>query len=292
MKVLIIGGNSFVGLRLSQTLDGRPGLDLHILNRSGEVPGVAAATIHKGNRNDLPASAIDRDWDVVFDFVCFDDRQARKAIDHFTGVGRYIVVSSVSVYDLGADLREADFDALSFDLSEPPRLENRAAAYQDGKRRMEAMFAQEAPFPVVPVRFPFILGPDDNTGRLEFHVARLAAGKPIFVPNREARISLIHAADGCDFLVWAKSQTFSGPINVASPDPISLDELLAVVARAVGRDPVLAAEPGEDNASPYAPPGDMAINTDRLAGLGHTLRPLAVWLPELVHEIAVNQQHR
>lgn len=40
MKILIIGGNRFVGLRLSMLLDKDKSCDLHILNRTGQAAHV------------------------------------------------------------------------------------------------------------------------------------------------------------------------------------------------------------------------------------------------------------
>lgn len=286
MKVLIIGGNGFVGRRLSQALSRDPAIELHVLNRSGKVEGAERVHLHTGNRNELPASGVPDDFDAIVDFVCFTDRQAEEAVDYFRKVGRYLLISSMSVYDGGAGLTEAAFDPHAFDLSTPALRSNPIEAYQDGKRRAEAVLAQRARFPSVLVRFPFILGPDDYTRRLAFHVERVASGKPIYLPEPEARISFVHAGDAAAFLAWALRSGFSGPANVASPDAISLRQLIALVETAVGRSAIRAEQPSNDSASPYGASEDYFVDTSHVTKAGFTVRPLADWLPQLIAETA------
>lgn len=286
MRVLIIGGNGFVGRRLSQALSREPGVELHVLNRSGKVDGVERAHLHTGNRNRLGASGVADDFDVVVDFVCFTDRQADEAADYFSKAGRYVLISSMSVYDGGAGLTEEAFDGTTFDLSAPPRRGNPIEAYQDGKRRAEAVLAQRDRFPSIAVRFPFILGPDDYTGRLAFHVDRVAKGRPVYIPNKAARISLIHAADAAAFLVWSIRSGFEGPANVASPDAISLGALVTEIEKVVGRSMIAAHDPSGDNASPYGAQVDVFMSTERVERAGFRARSLADWLPALIAETA------
>lgn len=285
MKVLIIGGNGFVGRRLSLALDAKPEIELHVLNRHGAVRGVRRTILHKGNRNDLPDSGLDRDWDAVVDFVAFDDRQADAAVAYFRGAKRYVFISSMSVYDLGGPLREEDFEPSSVDLTMPEQARDPASAYQEGKRRAEAAFAR-APFPAVMVRFPFLLGPDDYSRRLEFHIDRVKAGQPIAIPDATARISLIHAADACSFLELALSADFSGPINVASPDPITLGGLIALIEAEIGKLAVIGDGGGPESQSPYGPPGDFFMATGRARKVGFVARPVPDWLPGLIGEKA------
>jgi len=283
MKVLIIGGNSFVGKRLSHRLDADDGVDLTVLNRSGHVDGGRRARIVKGDRNTLSDTGLPRDWDAVFDFACFTQRHAEDALTYFVGARRYVFISSISVYDLGSNLREDDFDAAAYDLSTPETaLGDPISAYQEGKRRAEAVFVQRAPRTTVLVRFPFILGPDDPTHRLSFHIKRVAAGQHLFVANLEARVSVIHADDACQFLWDARDKDFVGALNVASQDPVRLRDLIAQVEAAVGRAAILTDSPEEGAISPYGPPVDFWVNVDRLRSLDLGCRPAERWLPELV----------
>jgi nucleoside-diphosphate-sugar epimerase len=282
MKCLVIGGNRFVGLRVVNLLDKVPGIDLHVLNRTGQVAHVKNAAIYKGDRNRLETTFLDTDWDVVIDFACFNQAEAENALGFFKNVGRYIFISTVSVYDRLGNVKEDLFQPEKLDLTLPPAA---PPNYQDGKRRAEAVFHQQNRFPVMSVRFPVMLGPDDYTHRLDFHIDRVKRSEPIFIPNMNAKISMIHAEDAANFIVWAMDKkSLTGPVNVASADPISLGGLMGQIELVTGIKPTLAKSEDGDNHSPYAPEKDWYMNTEKLRKAGLNPRPIADWLPGLIGE--------
>ncbi len=283
MKILVIGGNRFVGLRLCMALDRDPDVDLTVMNRTGQSPHLKRAAIYKGDRRNLALAGIDKSFDVVVDFACYNDVDAQSSIGHFDKIGRYIFISTASVYDAGADIKEAAFDPAGWDLTDQKSAPSAALSYQAGKRRAEALFTQQAPFDHVSVRFPVILGPDDYTRRLEFHVERIERNQTIFIPNLDARISMIHAEDACAFLLWSLTQKFKGPVNVASPGPIRLSELIREIETRVGQRALLVKQPTPQSESPYGPSVDCFLNCDLLAKHGFTsVRPISAWLGDLI----------
>lgn len=288
MKILIIGGNRFVGLRLSLLLDRQKGIDLHVLNRTGQVAHAKNAIVYKSSRADFHAAHLDRDWDVIIDFACFTAFEARQATSYFEKVGRYVFISTASVYDLGSDRLEEAFDPGSWKLQDEPTAAQKEHAYQFGKREAEAVFAQEAKFPVTMIRFPFIVGADDYTRRLEFHVDHVRESQPIYIPNLKARISMVDSEDAAKFLEWAIHQKFTGPINVASPQPIAMEELMAMIERKTGGKTVLAKKEEEGNHSPYGVDMDATMDVQRLISLGYKPKALKDWLPQLIETLAPN----
>jgi nucleoside-diphosphate-sugar epimerase len=277
MKCLIIGGNRFVGLRVAVALDARPSTELEIINRTGQAAHVKNAVIHKGDRKDLAAAHLERDWDVVIDFACFNQAEAEASVKFFGQVGSYIFISTLSVYERGANLTEDRFQAEKWDLAKPA-----TGDYQDGKRRAEAVFAQQNQLPVLAVRLPLILGPDDYTNRLDFHIDRVQRSEAIYIPNPAAKISMIHAQDAADFILWAIDRKLTGPLNVCSPDSISMNALMGQIELVTGIKPKLASAEHEDNHSPYAPAGDWWMNSERLVRAGFKVRPISDWLPGLI----------
>ncbi len=283
MKILVIGGNRFVGLRLCMALDRDPKVDLTVLNRTGQSPHLKRAAIYKGDRRNIALAGVDKEFDLVVDFACYNDVDAQSSIAHFSKIGRYIFISTASVYDAGAEMKETAFDPASWDLTNQKGAPSAKQSYQDGKRRAEALFTQQAPFDHVSVRFPVILGPDDYTRRLEFHVERIERNQTIFVPNLDARISMIHAEDASAFLLWSLAQKFKGPVNVASPQPIRVSELIREVETRVGQRALLVKQPTPQSESPYAPSVDCYLNCDLLHKLGFTaVRPIGSWLGDLI----------
>ena len=278
-KILIIGGNRFVGLRLSLLLEKLGSCEIHILNRTGQAPHCRTAIVHKGDRRYLNQTAVDHEYDAIFDFAGFNELDAKSAVQHFTKVGRYIFISTLSVYDLGAGLKESDFDPL---VPLPAGKPDPSLAYQDGKRRAEAVFHSQSVFPAVSVRFPVILGEDDYTDRLEFHVHRVELGEDIYLPNPTARISMVDSQDAAEFLLWCLDQDFTGPVNVASPEPIQIQELIAQIEKVTGESMVKGKEEDEAAASPYGPKSDYYLDVSRMIELGFKTRKIAAWLPRLI----------
>lgn len=285
MKLLVIGGNRFVGLRFCLAMDNQKDVDLHILNRTGQVAHVKNATIYKGDRTNLNSTHIDQEFDAIVDFANFKEQDSLSAINYFKKVGRYISISTVSVYGNGANMAEDKFNPQTWDLSQPELSSTHAGLlYQDGKRRSEAVLAQKASFPVSMIRLPFILGPDDYTQRLNFHIHRIEHNQPIFMPNPEARISLIHAQDAAQFLEWSLQQTFTGPLNVASPQPLRLQDMIKEIEKRTSKRALFVAQPTPQNTSPYGVNEDYFVDVSKCQALGFSVRPIAEWLPDLIEE--------
>lgn len=282
MKTLVIGGNRFVGLRLSRLLATDKACKLHVLNRSGKVDGARGAVVHKGSREDLPATGIDRDWDVVVDFSCYNSAHAKGAVRFFRKVGRYVHISTGSVYDAGRYQTEKGFVPETWVQHETPTEEEKKDPYKFGKRQAEAAFAQEAKFPVLLVRLPFIAGPDDYTRRFAFHVERIARGLPMYFPNLAARSSFADSEDAAAFLHWCLDKGLTGPVNVASPRDIALRDLVAEIAGRLGKKAKLVARATSENHSPYGIEETRTMDVGRLLASGFKTRPLEAWLPALI----------
>ena len=74
---------------------------------------------------------------------------------------------------------------------------------------------------MVAVRFPIILGQDDYTNRLKFHVEHVKDEKAMFIENPDFRYSFIDSGEAAVFLytIWNrfKAKTdFQGSINPGS----------------------------------------------------------------------------
>jgi nucleoside-diphosphate-sugar epimerase len=282
MKILIIGGNRFVGLRVSMALDKIPETELHILNRTGQTAHVKNAILHKGDRVSLMGSYLNRDWDIVLDFAGFTAEHARESIKFFKTVQRYIFISSASVYDNKSPRFELSFDPTTWKILSEPTAQDKVNPFQFGKRQAEAVFSQEAHFPVAQVRFPFILGLDDYTRRLDFHFERVRDRKPIYLPNPKAQISMIHSEDAAKFLLWTLKENYVGPVNIASPEGLGLMDLLNMIEAATGQQALLVKAENEDNHSPYGVDHDSVMDVKKVQALGYKPKSLMSWLPELI----------
>jgi nucleoside-diphosphate-sugar epimerase len=280
-RVLILGGTRYFGKRLSRRL-AEQGYKVSVLSRGNVDDGlghlVERLRADRTNSDELRTALQGRDFDLVYDQVCYNGAQATLASELFAGrVGLYVHTSTVSVYDARANKPESDFDPASFvyDPAEEVR------CYQHGKRQAEAVFLK-APFPSVFIRLPFVLGEDDPTGRLAFHVRRIAKGEGIYFPNLDAQVSMIHADDAARALHRAERLTHRGPLNVASAEPLRLRHLVGLIEAGARAKAVIEPAASGDNHSPYGESQDNFIDVSLAESLGLGCRRIKDWLPELV----------
>lgn len=287
MKTLIIGGNRFFGRKLAELLI-QGGHSVTLLNRGGLDDGlrlkVDRITCDRTDEEKMQQLLRDKTYDVVYDQVCFDAHQASAAMRIFKDkTPRYIFTSSMSVYPSGLNLSEFVFDPFNYQFETvatfPPD-------YAEAKRQAEARFFQEGKMEIAAVRFPIVMGEDDYTQRLKFHVDRIKKHLEIYFPNLEAKLSCINSDDAASALLKLGYSSFTGPVNIASPQPIQLSELVTLIERTTGEKAFLADAADDKNASPFGIPSDWSMDTSLAEQNNIVCAPVNSWLPKLVKVLA------
>lgn len=268
MKILIIGGTRFAGKScLLQAVEA--GHDVTVVSR-GRTP-LPSDRVQRHiicDRRDLHQhlSKDDR-WDAVIDNVCFEASEANHILDLLDGrCSRYVVTSSLSVYEMHAPCHEADFDPVMHQWTEEA---DKFTDYAEAKRQVEQVVAARATMPWAAVRFPFIVGPDDYSKRFDWHVDRIKQDAEIYVPDIDVRISMIHQDDAGRTLLRLAEGALDGPVNSGAP-PVTIREVLDAAAHIARAPYKLASDPTDENQSPYAPPEDWYPDSSRLASVGCT----------------------
>lgn len=287
-RVLVLGGTRFFGKKLVERLI-REGDDVTIVTRGNTAdPFSGAVTRLQADRTDAAALAKalgPRSFDVVYDNICYTPQEAEEALTLLEGrTGKYIVTSSLSVYPFGEErLAESDFDPYRYPLPQPfpPK-----GDYAEGKRLVEAVVFQRAPFPAAAVRLPIVLGHDDYTRRLHFHVEHVRDGQPIGIPNPGARMSFIRSDEAAAFLAWLGRSRLAGPVNACSAGEISPGEIVSLVSEAVGKPADIVSETDQAHMSPFGIPEPWFMDTAKAEAAGFSFEPLSGWLPDLIREIA------
>lgn len=284
MKTLVIGGNRFFGKRLVQLLlDAKH--DVTLLNRGNLDDGFGSRVSRiKMNRSEISKESreLNQKWDLIYDQVCYDAQDAKSACEVFGTAGKYIFTSTKSVYPSKGPLVESDFDPLTYQYKETV---NRTQDYGEAKRQAEAVFFKHVKAPLIAVRFPIVLGSDDYTARLKYHVESIAGGKPIHFPNINAKIAFIDSEDAAKFLFFLSTKDFTGPINCCSRDPVTLKSLVDQIEEETKQKAVLVSK-GEGADSPFGIENDWFMNTDRAKALGFECRPHSKWLPKLIEQLS------
>jgi nucleoside-diphosphate-sugar epimerase len=299
-NILVIGGTRFFGKLLVQRLL-MAGHKVTIATR-GYAPdpfGQRVERIRVDRRNGLAMRAAFRSacYDVVFDQMCYSPLDAAIAVSALGGkVGRYVMTSTVDVYRalLGQQDRpfaedDLDVQAQPVDLAYPwhdPTLA--AQCYVTGKLQAEAFLYRDGSLPVVTARLGHVLGgPGDFTGRLAHYVDLVRAGMPLRYSNEKAGASFMAPQEAADFLAWAGTQDFRGPVNAACDGALSAFGLYHRVADVLEARPETehVQEPVAGKLSPFDYPAPLALDTSRATGLGYRFGHSDEWLEDAIRQL-------
>ncbi|QCR33049.1 NAD-dependent epimerase/dehydratase family protein [Lysinibacillus sp. SGAir0095] len=287
-KILVFGGTRFFGKKLVETLVAE-GHEVTIATRGKTAHSFGDKVDHvivdRTNKRDLATTFKNSQWDIIYDNICFSPNDALAACEIFNGnTKKYVFTSTMSTYlDLGANLSEGDFDPYNYEIRNGSVTD---FSYGEGKRQAEAVFFQKAEFPVVAVRFPIVLGEDDYTRRLHFHIERVSEEKVISFLNMEARMSYILSDDAGRFLQFAGFSGVEGPFNATSTGTYSLKELMEMIEWNVGKKAKIALVGDEESRSPFAVPKDWYMSQAKSIQAGFTCQSIEAWLPDLVETLS------
>lgn len=286
-RVLLLGGTKFFGKKLVHLLLEK-GIEVTIATRGQETDEfgnqVKRLIIDRESKSSMEEAFLNQSWDVVYDQSCYSPQEALDTVNALEGkTNRYIFTSTMAVYDFGLNLIEEDFDPTDYKFDYKSRSEYPGYyGYQEAKRASEAVLFAQAELEVVAVRFPIVISKDDYTERLKFHVNKVLQGEPIGVPNDKERFSFILANEAAEFLFGIGDSTFTGPINPGSTGSISIEEILAKIESITGKLASVEQQLTKENASPYAMPGTLEINTEKAKNLGFHFSDLNETMDELI----------
>lgn len=287
-SALVLGGTRFFGKHLVETLL-KQGVDVTVATRGlTEDPfgdRVKRVLVDRTNAAEMLDAFHDKRYDVVYDNICYNPHEAQAAINAFQGrINRYVFTSTLSVYDYSDEpWTEAGFNPVTYPLLFKKREDY---DYKEGKREAEAVFFQKADFPVVAVRFPIVLGADDYTRRLHFHVEHVANEQEFGMPNLDARMVFITAEEAGQFLAWLGNSDVQGPINACSTGDISLRVLMALIEAEIGKNArIVSKTEAREHMSPYGIEQSWYMTADKAAQAGFTFRQLHDYLPVLIREL-------
>ncbi len=287
-RVLVFGGTRYFGKRLIERLI-ENGDQVTMVTRGNSADDfgdkVRRQRVDRSCHQDMERAFSSGDvWDVVYDNVCYTAKDAQIAIDLFAGkASKWVFTSSMSVYDWKDRLVESDFDPYHY-VFDPQGAE---VGYGEAKRQAEAVFFQNALFPVSAVRFPIVLGEDDYTRRLHFHVEHVSRKQAIGFLAPDASISFINSAEAAEFLFeLGQNLDTVGPINACSNGTISLRNLISLIENSTGEVAMIEKMTADEHASPFGIEADWTLNNEKARALGFQFRTLDDWLPQLIKHIS------
>ena len=222
MRILIVGGTSFVGRGVAWAAL-NAGHDVTVINR-GETPSDLPESVTRliGDRRGDMSALAELSFDATVDAIAF------RPIDVdvlATALGKrgghHIQISSVSAYeDPATDGATEETATLWNDTSLARDAEMTAETYGPLKAACERAAEEHFGDHLTIVRPTFVIGSHDATLRFPYWVERLRIGGNVAVPGpRDNALQYIDARDLGEFVVTLATNSSLGAFHAAGPYP-------------------------------------------------------------------------
>ncbi len=280
MEILVIGGTRYFGIHMVNKLL-EQGYKVTIATRGKTRDNyrdkVERIILQRTNQESVREALIGKHFDVVIDKIAYCSNDIKYVMD-VVDCDKYIYMSSTSVYDPKViNTRENDFDAMAKELIWCDRKD---FPYEEIKRQAECALWQAYPDKNwIAVRYPFAIGKDDYTKRLQFYVEHVMNEQPMFVDNIDCQMGYIRSDEAGEFLAYLVDKDVKGAINGSAKGTISLREIINYVEAKTGKKAILS-EDGEP--APYNGEPEYSINTEKAESLGYQFSVLEDWIHELI----------
>jgi 2'-hydroxyisoflavone reductase len=244
MRITILGGNRFVGLRVASELVAA-GHAVTVVHRS--PPSVPGCLTIRGDRED-PAildAALASEPDAILDMSLYNLGAARAVVAALDGRPlRYVAVSTAAIYAQDAPTPWVEWSS----IGPAPGWGD----YGVGKAESDAaLLAAELPNALL-VRPPYVIGQGDPDGRCALVFDRLRAGLPVALPgDGSALIETIDVEDMAPILIDLLAGEATGVLNVGGPEILSVRDFMELCGSIAERH--LQLLPSESRQLEYAP---------------------------------------
>jgi 2'-hydroxyisoflavone reductase len=288
MKLLVLGGTSFVGRHL--VLSARAaGIDVTLFNRGRTNPDLFSDVERiAGDRDGDLSGLAGRGWDAVLDVNGYVPRVVDETLTALDGrYDHYTFISTVSVYaDSGAEGPDESSPVATLDEDTE---EITGESYGPLKALCEDRVRSAAGDRALIVRPGLVVGPHDPTERFVRWIRRAADGNEVLAPgDPDRQITFIDGRDLADFTVRLLSRGASGTFNDIGPaQRCSMGDLLQTCVDTTGAGATLTWVPEQflldHDVVPWAdlplwvPAADnglVAADNSRALEAGLTIRPL------------------
>lgn len=217
-SILILGGTNFIGPHIVEAARAR-GHAVTVFNRGRTAPGLLPGVEElRGDRDagDLAALA-GRRWDAVIDTSGYVPRVVRQSTELLApSVGRYVFVSSISVY-ARTDTQGSDEGAPLAALTDPGS-EDVRAHYGALKALCERAVEAALPGRAAAIRAGLIVGPRDTTDRFTYWPVRAARGGDALAPGDGTDpVQFVDARDLAAWMVQLIERGCTGAYNATGP---------------------------------------------------------------------------
>jgi 2'-hydroxyisoflavone reductase len=236
VKLLVLGGTKFLGRHaVDAALAG--GHEVTIFTRGQTNPELFPEVEHlQGDRDGDLGALTGRTWDGVVDTSGYVPRIVRQSAELLRdAVGRYVFVSSISVYgDFSGPITEATAVAELEDPDTEDVLESYGALKAACERVVDEAYGDRS----ARIRAGLIVGPYDPTDRFTYWPRRIATGGDVLGPGDPgAPVQFVDARDLAAWLVRLALEGPGGVFNATGPaERLTFAELLDRARTTIGSD--------------------------------------------------------
>jgi 2'-hydroxyisoflavone reductase len=221
MNILILGGTKFLGRHIVDSALER-GHSVTLFNRGKTNPGLfpSVETVLGDREHDI-AKLAGREWDAVVDVAGYLPRIVRLSASGLErSVGRYVFISSISVYP------DSSLHKVGIDESDPVgKLEDETVEEITGEtygplkalceKTVMDLYGERG----LIIRPGLIVGPNDPTDRFTYWPVRVARGGDVLAPERpEVPVQIVDVRDLSAFIVQLIEKNASGIYNATGPE--------------------------------------------------------------------------
>ncbi len=245
-KVLILGGTLFIGRAfVEELLKSKEDYDITIFNRGKSNIDIfpEIRRIKGDRRTDDVAQLGKENWDIVIDFCSYYPLPLQKLVDTLKGkVGRYIYISTGSVYDMEQTLNTVlteDSPLLSY--TDADKTDTTMETYGKRKKACEDVLLADKSLDTIILRPSIVYGKYDYTDRHYYWLYHLQHQKQVILPKGD---HLKMAFTFVDDLAKAAVQSMTIPkhntiYNISTHPMVDLKTLVQTMADALQKEVVL-----------------------------------------------------
>jgi len=173
------------------------------------------------NIEDLKKIFEDNHYDLVIDKIAYASNDIKRLLDVIS-CDRYMLMSTTAVYEY-----VDTFDPYHDDYLYVNRNDD---SYRITKRYAECALAQDYPqIPSVVVRYPFVVGLDDYTKRIQFYINHILLEKSMYIDNLNTPLHFIDSQEAGEFMAFLANENITGIFDGASVGTITIKEMIEII---------------------------------------------------------------